>query len=125
MYNYVQIIVQEVRKVQTRRLHMESKKGIVGTTVAQKSVPMLCHFEKIRELWDIKKESGKALAGWMEVLALGIPKLLWSCDLVAMEARYRHFKMICYWDTYLTLYYNRDFSTLYALSLLVSLPQVF
>ena len=93
VYNYVQIIVQEVRKVQTRRLHMKSKKGIVGTTVAQKSVPMLCHFEKIRELWDIKKESGKALAGWMKVLALGIPTLLWSCDLVAMEARSRYFKM--------------------------------
>ena len=93
--------------------------------MAQKSAPMLCHFEKIKKLWDIKKESGKVLAGWMKVLALGIPKLLWSCDLVAMEARYRHFKMTCYWDTYLTLYYNMDFSTLYALSLLVSLPQVF
>ena len=93
--------------------------------VAQKSVPMLCHFERIRELWDIKKESGKALAGWMNALAFGIPKCLWSCDLVAMEARYRHFKMTCHWDTYLTLYYNMDFSTLHALSLLVSLPQVF
>ena len=61
----------------------------------------------------------------MKVLALGIPKLLWACDLVAMEARYRHFKMTCHWDTYLTLYYNMDFSTLYALLLLVSLPQVF
>ena len=79
---------------------------------------MLSHFEKIRELWEIKKESGK-------VLALGIPKLLWSCDLVAMDARYRHFKMTCHWDTYLTLYYNVDFSTLYALPLLVSLSQVF
>ena len=49
------------------------------------------HFEKIRELWGIRKQSGKALAGWMNVLALGIPKLLWSCDSVAMEARYRHF----------------------------------
>ena len=86
---------------------------------------MLCHFEKIRELWDIKKESGKALAGWMKVLSLGIPKLLWSCDFAVMEARYRHFKMTCHWDTYLTLYYSMDFSTLYALPLLVSLPQVF
>ena len=94
-------------------------------TVAQKSVPMLSHFEKIRELWDIKKESDKALVEWMTVLALGIPKLLWSCDLVAMEARYRHFSMTCHWDTYLTLYYNMDFSALYALPLLVSLPQVF
>ena len=31
MYNYVQIIVQEVRKVQMRRSHIESKKGIIGT----------------------------------------------------------------------------------------------
>ena len=58
------------------------------TTVAQKSVPMLSHFEDIRELWDIKKESGKVPVGWMNGHALGIPKLLWSCDLVAMEARY-------------------------------------
>ena len=86
---------------------------------------MLSHFEQITELWGIKNESGKALAEWMKVLALGIPKLLWSCDLVTMEARYRHFKMTCYWDTYLTLYYNMDFSTLYALPLLVSLPQVY
>ena len=42
-----------------------------------------------------------------------------------MEARYKCFKMTCHWDTYLTLYYNMDFSTLYALPLLVSLPQVF
>ena len=61
----------------------------------------------------------------MKGLALGISKLLWSCDLVAMEARYKHFKMTCHLDTYLTLYYNMDFSTLYALPLLVSLPQVF
>ena len=100
-------------------------KGLYVCTVAQKSVPMLCHFEKIRELCGIKKESGKVPAGWMKVLALSIPKCLWSCDLVAMEARYRHFKMTCHWDTYLTLYYYMDFSTLYALSLLVSLPQVF
>ena len=72
--------------------------------MAQKSVPMLCHFEEIRELWDIKKESGKMLARWMKGCALGIPNLLLSCDLVAMEARYRHFKMTCHWDTYLTLY---------------------
>ena len=65
---------------------------------------MLCHFEEIRELWDIKKESGKMPAGWMKGCALGIPKLLLSCDLVAMEARYRDFKMTCHWDTYLTLY---------------------
>ena len=71
--------------------------------MAQKSVPILCYFEKIRELCGIKKESGKALVGWMKVLALSIPKCLWSCDLVAMEARYRHFKMICHWDTYLIL----------------------
>ena len=93
--------------------------------VAQKSVPILSYFEKIRKLWDIKKELGKALARWMKVLVLGIPKLLWSCDLVAMKARYRHFKMTCHWDTYLTLYYNMDFSILYALPLLVSLPQAF
>ena len=97
----------------------------MSVIVAQKSVPILSHFEKIRKLWDIKKESDKALAGWMKVLALGIPTLLWSCDLVAMEARSRQFKMICHWNTYLTLYYNMDFSTLYALPLLVSLPQVF
>ena len=54
---------------------------------------MLCHFEKIRKLWDIKNESGKEPVGWMKVLALGIPKLYWSCDPIAMEARYRHFKM--------------------------------
>ena len=65
---------------------------------------MLCHFEEIRELWDIKKESSKVPAGWMKGCALGIPKLLWSCDLVAMEARYRDFKMMCHWDTYLILY---------------------
>ena len=91
-------------------------------TVAQKSIPILCHFEEIRELWDIKKESGKVLVKWMKGRALGIPKLPWSCDLVAMEAGYRHFKMTCHWDTYLTIYYNIDFSTLYALPLLVSLP---
>ena len=71
--------------------------------MAQKSVPILCHFKKIKELWDIKKESGIVPAGWMKVLALGIPKILWSCDLVAMEARSRHFKMTCHWDTYLIL----------------------
>ena len=86
---------------------------------------MLCHFEEIRELWDIKKESGKVPAGWIKGHGLGIPKLPWSCDLVVMEAKYRHFKMTCHLDTYLTLYYNMDFSTLYALPLLVSLPQVF
>ena len=74
------------------------------TTVAQKNIPILSHFEDIRELWDIKKESGKVPAGWMKGHALGIPKLLWSCDLVAMEARDRHFKMTCHWDTYLTLH---------------------
>ena len=42
--------------------------------MAQKSVPMLSHFEDIRELWDIKKESGKVPAGWMKGHALGIPK---------------------------------------------------
>ena len=93
--------------------------------MAQKSVSILCYFEEIRELWDIKKELGKVPAGWTKGHALGNPKLLWSCDLVAMEARYRHFKMTCHWDTYLILYYNMDFSTLYALLLLVSLPQVF
>ena len=90
--------------------------------MAQKCIPILSHFETIRELWGIKKESGKALAGWMKGCALGIPKPLWPCDLVAMEARYRHFKMTCHWDTYLTLYYSIDFSALYALPLLVSLP---
>ena len=74
------------------------------STVAQQSVPMLCHFEEIRELWDIKKESGKVPVGWMKGHAPGIPKLLWSCDLVAMEARYKHFKMTCHWDTDLTLH---------------------
>ena len=72
-------------------------------TVAQKSVPILYHFEKIRELWDIKKKSDKALAGQMKGLALGIPKLLWSYDLAAMEARYRYFKMTCHWDTLLRI----------------------
>ena len=72
--------------------------------MAQKSVPMLCHFEEIRELWDIRKESGKGPVEWMNVLALDISKLLWSADLVAMEARYRHFKITCHWDTYLTLH---------------------
>ena len=67
------------------------------STMGQKSGPMLSHFEKIRELWYIKKESGMVPVGWMNVLALGIPTLLWSCDLVAMEARSRHFKMICHW----------------------------
>ena len=74
------------------------------STVAQKNVPILCHFEEIRELWDIKKESGKVPVRWMKGHALGNPKLLWSCDLIAMEARYRHFKMTCHWDTYLTLH---------------------
>ena len=72
--------------------------------MAQKSVPMLSHFEEIRELWDIKKESGKVLAGWIKGLALGISKLLWSCDLVAMEVRYKYFKITCHWDIYLTLH---------------------
>ena len=60
-----------------------------------------------------------------KVLTLGIPNLLWSCDSVTVETRYRHFEMTCHWNIYLTLYYNMDFSTLYALPLLVSLPQVF
>ena len=72
--------------------------------MAQKSVPILSHFEEIRGLWDIKKESGKVLAGWMNGHALGIPNLLWSYDIVTMEARYKHFKMTCHWDTYLTLH---------------------
>ena len=65
------------------------------------------------------------LATWMKVLALGIQEPLWSCDLVAMGVRYKHFKIMCHWDTYLTPNYIMDFSTLYALPLLVSLPQVF
>ena len=72
--------------------------------MAQKSVPILSHFEEIRELWDIKKESGRVPAGWIKGYALGIPKLLWPCDSVAIEARYRHFNIICHWDTYLILY---------------------
>ena len=72
--------------------------------MAQKSVPILSHFKRIRELWDIKKKSGKMPAGWMKGHVLGIPKLLCSCDSVAMETRYRHFKMTCHWDTYLTLH---------------------
>ena len=57
--------------------------------MAEKSVPMLSHFEEIIELWDIMKESGKVLARWMKG--------------IAMEARCKHFKMTCHWDTYLTL----------------------
>ena len=44
--------------------------------MAQKSVPILNHFDKIRELWDIKEESGRMSAGWITGCALGIPKLL-------------------------------------------------
>ena len=65
------------------------------------------------------------LAAWMTVLALGIQEPLWSCDLVPMGVRYKHFTMTCHWDTYLTPHYIMDFSTLYALPLLVSLLQVF
>ena len=84
--------------------------------------------ERNKEYLRIKDENcntGKGPAGWMKGLALGVPNLLWSCDSVAMEARYKCFKMTCHWDTYLTLYYNMDFSTLYAFPLLVSFPQVF
>jgi hypothetical protein len=35
------------------------------------------------------------------------------------------FEMTCHWDTYLILNYIMDFSTVYALYYLVSLPQVF
>ena len=64
----------------------------INSYSGSKSVTILCHFEEIRELWDIKKELGKVPAGWTKGHALGNPKLLWSCDLVAMEARYRHLK---------------------------------
>ena len=65
---------------------------------------MLSYFAETRELWDIKKESGKMSIGWMKGHSLGIPKLPWSCDLVAMEARYRHLKLTCHRDIYLILY---------------------
>ena len=88
----------------TWTLYKALLQNFISTYSGSKSVPILSHFEEIRELLDIKKESGKVPAGWMNRCALGIPKLHWSCDLVAMEARYRHFKMTCHWDTYLTLH---------------------
>ena len=56
------------------------------------------------------------------------PGLLWVQglrDLDKIGGNGSHFKMTCHWDTCLTPIYMMDFSTLYALPLLVSPPQVF
>jgi hypothetical protein len=60
-----------------------------------------------------------------EVPTIGLLWIQRSRDLDKIRWNGSHFKMTCHWDTYLTLNYIMDFSTLYALHWLVSLPQVF